>query len=270
MRNKLVFVAATLIVGLSLAENTHVADSQVKTKKQKPSIEERMRRRYVRTGGMVENRKDMTGNFTIANCQKRLLNIDGEKCAAGYADLFRCEFRFVESAAPTVVTAAEKVKSLGANAAVFIIEDADLPALLGAPEERWAIVNVAKLATQGCTEEKLKTRVSRELMRAIGYVCGTDCLGTGAEAHPILSPADLEYRMTDGFTVESMIKTADYLPKIGIVSYQKATYKQACQEGWANCPTDEVQKAIWDSIHNTPSKPIKITYDKGKQKPVVK
>lgn len=258
-----VALAATVLYGAGNALET-------KPKKAKSTPEERARRRYARTGGFVENRAIMKGNFQIVDCQQRVKDINGQRFAAEYGEMFRCDVRYVQSDAPGIADAAEKVRLLGANVAVFIVDKPDVPALLGAPEERWAMVNVAKLTTEGITNEKLKKRLGREIMRAIGYVCGTDCLGTGAESHPILTPADLEYRMTDGFTVEAMMKVMDYLPKIGVVSYQKTTYKQACEEGWANSPTDEVQKAIWDGVHAVPTKPLKITFDKDKQKPVVK
>ena len=40
------------------------------------------------------------------------------------------------------------------------------------------------------------------------------------------------------------------------------TYDRACQEGWAPAPTNDVQKAIWDEVHEMPTEPIKIKYQK--------
>lgn len=36
----------------------------------------------------------------------------------------------------------------------------------------------------------------------------------------------------------------------GIAPYVATTYRQACADGWAPAPTNEYQKAIWDSFHH--------------------
>ena len=33
------------------------------------------------------------------------------------------------------------------------------------------------------------------------------------------------------------------------------------QQGWAPAPTNEVQQAIWDKVHQIPDKPITIEFD---------
>ena len=42
------------------------------------------------------------------------------------------------------------------------------------------------------------------------------------------------------------------------------TYKEACEEGWAPAPTNEIQKAIWDKVRATPKNPMKIEFDPKK------
>ena len=61
-----------------------------------------------------------------------------------------------------------------------------------------------------------------------------------------------------------------YLSGYGIIPYRLTTYRQACQEGWAHSPTNEYERYAWEDVHAMPSKPLKITYDKDRQKPVVK
>ena len=57
-----------------------------------------------------------------------------------------------------------------------------------------------------------------------------------------------------------------YLRAIGVKPAEKTTYRKACHEGWAPPPTNEVQKAIWEQIHSSPDKPIKIEFDPKKDK----
>ena len=44
----------------------------------------------------------------------------------------------------------------------------------------------------------------------------------------------------------------------GVSTLRFATYWQACKEGWAPAPTNDVQKAIWDKVHSLPTAPLKI------------
>ncbi|MBR4652036.1 MAG: hypothetical protein IKO72_01635 [Kiritimatiellae bacterium] len=225
--------------------------------------EERLRKRYIRTGGPVENLSGMKGNFQIVNCQSRLKISRGPECAAKYRELFCSDFRYVpECGAVDYLTAAEKVKELKANAAVFLIDDTRTPALLVAPEERWALVNIGRLATKGCSDERLLVRATRELARGISMVCGTDGLVMGPDAKGVFTPADLEYRMMEGITAEALIKIGDYLPKLGITPFERSTYRRACEEGWAPEPTNDVQRAIFEQVkvdkERGPTKPIKI------------
>ena len=43
---------------------------------------------------------------------------------------------------------------------------------------------------------------------------------------------------------------------IGIITI--ASYRRACEMGWASAPTNEFQEAVWDEIHQLPTEPIKI------------
>ena len=57
-----------------------------------------------------------------------------------------------------------------------------------------------------------------------------------------------------------------YIGALGIRPVVQATYKKACQEGWAPAPTNDVQKAIWEKVHAIPDKPITIEFDPKKDK----
>ena len=46
--------------------------------------------------------------------------------------------------------------------------------------------------------------------------------------------------------------------------YRLTTYRKACEEGWANPPTNDVQKAIWDKVHALPTEPLKIKPEEKK------
>ena len=50
----------------------------------------------------------------------------------------------------------------------------------------------------------------------------------------------------------------------GMTPTRIASYKKACQEGWAPAPTNDVQKAIWEKVHAVPATPMKIEFDPKK------
>ena len=46
-----------------------------------------------------------------------------------------------------------------------------------------------------------------------------------------------------------------------LVRIHRATYREACREGWAPPPTNDLQRAIWEETRKLPEKPIKIEFD---------
>jgi hypothetical protein len=55
-----------------------------------------------------------------------------------------------------------------------------------------------------------------------------------------------------------------HLKAIGITKKVVKTYLDACEEGWAPAPTNDVQKAIWDKVHAAPKNPMKIEFNPKK------
>jgi hypothetical protein len=53
---------------------------------------------------------------------------------------------------------------------------------------------------------------------------------------------------------------------MGVTPTLVAHYRQACKQGWAPAPTNDVQRAIWNKVHELPSDPIKIKYDPKRDK----
>lgn len=57
-----------------------------------------------------------------------------------------------------------------------------------------------------------------------------------------------------------------YLETLGVKPAHERTYRQACKEGWAPAPTNEIQQAIWNQVRQLPTNPIKIEFDESKGK----
>lgn len=151
---------------------------------------------------------------------------------------------------------------------VVIADDAQSPLkMFAAPDDRLVRVNVAALAADGATGEKLDVRARKELWRGLVYG-----LGGGNNEFPgcLMVPATtlqeldaLKARMPCPAPFNAMMSTAR---KIGIGQAGRVTYRQACREGWAPEPTNDYQKVIWNEVHAAPSKPLKIEFDKKRGK----
>lgn len=227
-------------------------------------VKERRARSAARQGGYVEKRSEgrkLTIVFTDQAPSKVLLE----------TLLYQID-RFVRI--PVIIKKGPFVEcseGLAAEGAfVYVGKRGTGPTLLVAPENEWASVNTDKLGVDNPSADVFNSRLSKELSRAVALVLGgSDSSVDSCLLMPITSLPDLD-NAPDSLSPEPLGKMASYSEKKGYSQIRRVTYKKACQEGWAPAPTNDIQKVIWDEVHTPPTKPLKITYDKDKQKPVVK
>ena len=153
----------------------------------------------------------------------------------------------VEGCVMKACTDALADKDIGAM--ILLVDKPEFPSLLLAPESRWAIVNVAPLASDNPDATKLQQRARRELWRAFAYVLGAahsaspKCL-----MKPVFSLADLDNLSTEIVSPEALNKMMQGARTSGLAVARMTTYRKACQEGWAPSPTNDFQKAIWNEV----------------------
>ena len=144
--------------------------------------------------------------------------------------------------------AAAAVKDPKRVAAAILICDAPaLPTVLIAPEARWAIINVAALATDKPASDVLALRTRKELWRTFAYLMGA---ANSAFEHCLMKTvtdlSDLDALKETVVSPEPLGKVMGHASKLGMKTLRTATYKKACEEGWAPAPTNDLQKAIWN------------------------
>jgi hypothetical protein len=168
-----------------------------------------------------------------------------------------------------VLTMADALKGMPKNGeaiAVLIVDDGawDVPMFV-APEKGWAIVNVAPLKKDSKSDAFIKARLEKEIVRAALYVCGgANSQYENSLMKPIQEAKELDMLMNSGAPMDVVGRTYNYLPSFGISPNPYVTYLQACKQGWAPAPTNDIQKAIWDKVHATPKNPMKIEFDPKK------
>ena len=157
---------------------------------------------------------------------------------------------------------AEAAKKGGAAAVLVVIDDEKKLSMLVAPEDAWAVMNVAKLAADFPPDARLEERVHKELWRGVCMALGA---GNSAFQPCLMRPI---YKATDLDTIpltvpgpEPFNKMIDAAKLLGAPTMTFATYRTACRQGWAPEPTNDVQRTIWKEIHELPSEPLKIKFD---------
>lgn len=218
------------------------------------------------TGGYVYKIPENPGKFSIVNAQ-RSLDLDAFKKAMDGLSYFNSILIDAINVSDKVdaVTAEAVFKATGANGAVFIIDDPKYPISIIAPESKWGIVNIAPLRKGAKNDAALKKRASRELWRVFYYVAGAaDSDVERCLLRPVFSGNDIEALETNTICPTILPKTELHLKAMGIKQWERATFREACEAGWAPAPTNDFQKVIWAEYNTKPTQPIKIKYDKKK------
>lgn len=141
------------------------------------------------------------------------------------------------------VATAKRLVREGAAAAVVVADGGCPAAVVAAPEEGWAVVDARALAAG---EARTRGRMAKELWRGVAFalgvgsarscVTGTARTPAGLDLLPPTPAPDTLNRMMDAAAARGA----------GLLSF--ASYRTACEEGWAAAPTNDVQKAIWDEV----------------------
>lgn len=251
--NKSVLVIPVLVLSLTAA-----AEELVRVPKQDTSrMNEQQKAEYYQkrkeykqqlTGGFVENRAVMKGEIVFLNAQKRVPVEPLAKRIESMADYFRCNFSIRAWDKPvTLATAEETLKASGANAAVFVVDDPAIPTtILSAPETKWIFLNVAALAADKPSDEKLLDRTRRELWRTVGFMLGNGSAADVCVMKPVTSLKELDNLGAEAPSSGPLIMVSRRLKDIGVVPYERTSYSRALREGWAPMPTNELQKAVYE------------------------
>lgn len=207
---------------------------------------------YERTGGQIVKPGTMSGKVVFANAQNRVAEAVIQKDAAFIAKALKIQIDAVKGNPVGLTNADAELERLGAQVGVFIVDDEKDPhALLLAPESRWAIVNVAPLAADGATGEKLAGRLRKEIGRGFGLASGAfNSKFEWTILGPVTKARDLDRIPEYYLTADIQPRIMPYLAELGVRPYELKTYRRACVEGWAPDPTNDVQRAIMESVRS--------------------
>lgn len=253
MKKMIVFAA----IALSMCAFADEATPAPVAKKAAPTPQQRKEMFQRRMGGFINDTRAQKGRVVIVNAQNDAKKEWLEHAAQVFAgDVFITVD--VEDGTFDI-----RKPELKGEATVFIIKDETFPMSLVATEAKWAVVNVAKLASNKPAFYEMRTM--KEITRVT-----TMLLGGADSQYPQcvmgLAPTmkDLDNFMDSRLPVDVIDRMKKNMPKIGIAPYSTTTYRAACKAGWAPEPKDDNQRAIWEEYHSKPTEPIHIKFDPKK------
>lgn len=238
-----------------------MAASAAEAPKPRPKPDMSPEAQYRRTGGQIVKKGTFTGKVAFIDTQDAVPFDVAQRIAKTLSDAVEINV-VAEKAAKGKPE--DLLKASGATVAVVVVSDDATPAMLLAPEDRWGVVNVAKLVDD-LPSDKAKakfrpTRAGKEMVRAFSLLCGG-----GSSQFPgnmMNAPTFRHLDLTvDTIPMDMVGYYQEFLKPLGVTPRELTTYKRACREGWAPQPTNDVQQAIWDKVHQIPDKPMKIEFD---------
>ena len=221
-------------------------------------------RKAARFGGMLTRPNVHPGKFAFVNTQGRVATSNLVETVEFLRKTLRSNIVLEDGKPVTASSAGSSLKSTKADAAIFLVEDKTLTdMMLVSPEGKWAMVNVAALTTDGAAHPFTVARLNKEMVRAFVYLaggCGSDFAGNLMDH--VGQPDQLDSYSESRPPMDLLARISRRLPQLGITPHRMATYQQACKEGWAPLPTNDVQKAIWEKVkadkERGPTNPILI------------
>ena len=197
-----------------------------------------------KVGGTVPRPGTQKGEIFYVNCQTRAPQAWIDESVAGTFDF----------ANPVVY----------GNSTLYVIDDEKMPSFLVAPDDRWALVNIATLAKEQ-RPAFFQARVKKQLSRGFAYLCGAaNSQYPMSLTRGLKDISDVDRNMDYRLPVDIFQRFRTYMEPLGVTPQVTVIYRKAVQEGWAPAPTNEWQKAVWDKVHAVPANPMKIEFDPQK------
>lgn len=201
------------------------------------------------TGGYIEKKGSAKGRIVILNKQERVTTNELAAVFAAFRQDVDYNFELVAGdGKPGDVT-------------IEVLDDPTKPVLLAAPFDYWAQVNVARMSdglkTDGAFRKFMPSRTRKLILKAFAFACGVGCSQYPQNVMSVQKVTDVDY-VEERLPFDTIKAIELNLSSRGVTPRKFVTYRKACAEGWAPAPTNDVQKAIWDKVHQMPTEPLKI------------
>lgn len=221
-------------------------------------------------GGDITVWPEEAGLFLFVDTQSRVTGAAIEKPIAALANDFNIDIRRIAGSGGDVDLRKipAELKGHGAKGGIWIVDDPALPVSLAAVEDGWGVLNVAPILSDEPSADTLALRTKKYINRLFAdlHGIGDPMMMPACVMKPAVGIKGVDALICSTFSPESTGKISTALAAAGYKQRKFGTYYDACEEGWAPAPTNDIQKAIWDKVHQMPTKPIKIQPPNRKRK----
>ena len=198
-------------------------------------------------GGFVTQPGSLKGSIGFLNAQSKVPASEIDAVIANWRKLLQHTMEVKTVEPPKGLPTRDDVKKAGVSVAIYAVDRDDLPSMLVAPEERWALVNVAKIS-QGLKDDAigkglLKTRFRAELMRAFAFACGGAGSQYDGNVYGAVDVKQLDSLDPNALIMDMIPRITEHLKRLGVTPPRTVTYIRAYKEGWAPAPTNDFQRA---------------------------
>lgn len=261
---------AMIALMISACAIAYAETNAVGKAKGKVNAKEALQRVYnQKLGGFVTKPGSKQGCIRFVNAQSKLSASEIEAVIKTIKTQMKHDIALCDGKAPTALPTADDIAAVKATLAVFVVDSPTLPVQLVAPDDRWAIVNVAKLS-EGIKDDAVGKRIFArrargEIIRTFSLLCGGGTSMYPGNIFTATSVKSMDSLTGDAMVVDMVPRYENYLKNIGVMPAYTVTYSRACMEGWAPPPTNEFQKAVAERVRaklsKEPTKGMKIEYD---------
>lgn len=208
------------------------------------------------------------GKFLFVNAQKRANSAAIEKPIERLRADFAVNIDKIGGEAPDIRTIPAVLNGFGAKGAIWIIDDPTLPVSLVAPENGWGLLNVAPMFADNPDAAKLEKRIAKFIYRTFANIngIGDSTMMPACVMKQAVGIDGVDSLVCATYSPEACSKIANFLALAGYKRCNIGTYYDACEEGWAPPPTNDVQRAIWEKVHKLPTNPLTIQRESVKRK----
>lgn len=208
------------------------------------------------------------GKFLFVNSQKTVDQSVFKRPVGILASQFNFDIQLVSGVAPEVRGVKEALAKLGAKGVIWIVDDSAYPLSLGACEDGWAFINTFSLVADNPDEKLLAKRVEKMVNRTFANIhgIGDSQMMPQCVMKTAVGLEGIDKLICSEYSPEPLMKINAYMVQAGYKHGRHGTYYDACEEGWAPAPTNAVQKAIWDKVHELPTKPLTIQRESERNK----
>lgn len=269
MKASLIIAVVIASLQLGAAEKNAEASSRQRRKispEKAAEIKQRLNDPNSKGGGFLVQPGSQKGVIGVFDAQARFPTSEVSKVIATMRQMMHHAFVEKKIDKFSGLPSREDVEKRGATVAVYIVDDPALPILLAAPEDRWSLLNVAKigkgLKDDAAGKSLIDGRFRGELQRAFALACGAWTSQHKNSMSSVVDQSGIDSLNPDDLMGDLALRYMPYLKSLGITPARRVPYALACMEGWAPEPKTEAQKEVWNKIHAMPTNPIVIKPEK--------